>query len=168
MGIGDTEWYEKAVMELDSALNKWLDSVPEHRKSILSIAVFIVDIPQTVKWENQNDASIFFSQSAILYSAYYWVQIQIHRKFIPRPGHTSSMLSFPSLTICTNAARSCIRIGETYHKKQGSPLYPNILVSLIRGRRVELSESGTLDVFVQLGCSPCFKSCQVSSTESKL
>ncbi|KAK7451800.1 Gypsy retrotransposon integrase-like protein 1 [Stygiomarasmius scandens] len=113
MGIGDTEWYEKAVMELDSALNKWLDSVPEH-----------------LKWENQNDTSIFFSQSAILYSAYYWVQIQIHRKFIPRPGHTSSTLSFPSLTICTNAARSCIRIGETYHKKHGSPLYPNILMSL--------------------------------------
>ncbi|KAK7441039.1 Gypsy retrotransposon integrase-like protein 1 [Stygiomarasmius scandens] len=111
MGIGDSKWYEKAVMELDSALNKWLDSVPEH-----------------LKWENQNDTSIFFSQSAILYSTYYWVQIQIHRKFIPRPGHSSSL--FPSLTICTNAARSCIRICETYYKKQGSPLYPNILLSL--------------------------------------
>jgi len=38
MGIGDSKWYEKAVMELDSALNKWLDSVPEHRRLLLSVA----------------------------------------------------------------------------------------------------------------------------------
>ncbi|KAK7457844.1 Gypsy retrotransposon integrase-like protein 1 [Stygiomarasmius scandens] len=112
MGIGDTEWYQKAVMELDSALNKWLDSVPEH-----------------LKWENQNDTSIFCSQSAILYSTYYWIQIQVHRRFIPRPGRSSST-SFPSLTICTNAARSCIRVCEAHYKKKPSLLLPHFLISL--------------------------------------
>ncbi|KAK7457846.1 Gypsy retrotransposon integrase-like protein 1 [Stygiomarasmius scandens] len=112
MGIGDTEWYQKAVMELDSALNKWLDSVPEH-----------------LKWENQNDASIFFSQSTVLYSTYYWIQIQVHRRFIPRPGRSSNT-SFPSLTICTNAARSCIRVCEAHYKKKPSLLLPHFLMSL--------------------------------------
>ncbi|THU86599.1 hypothetical protein K435DRAFT_782796 [Dendrothele bispora CBS 962.96] len=113
MGIGNIEWYEKAVMELDSALNQWVDSVPDH-----------------LKWENQKDtSSVFFSQSAILHQLYYWVQIQVHRMFIPRPGQSSGVLSFPSLEICTNAARSAIRVCETHINKK-SLLYPHFLISL--------------------------------------
>ncbi|THU77325.1 hypothetical protein K435DRAFT_738552 [Dendrothele bispora CBS 962.96] len=113
MGIGNIEWYEKAVMELDSALNQWVDSVPDH-----------------LKWDSQKDtSSVFFSQSAILYQLYYWIQIQVHRTFIPRPGQSSGPLSFPSLEICTNAARSAIRVCETHIKKK-SLLYPHFLISL--------------------------------------
>ncbi|KAK7457845.1 Gypsy retrotransposon integrase-like protein 1 [Stygiomarasmius scandens] len=132
MGIGDTEWYQKAVMELDSALNKWLDSVPEH-----------------LKWENQNDTSIFFSQSTILYSTYYWIQIQVHRRFIPSPGRSSST-SFPSLTICTNAARSCIRVCEAHYKKKTS-LLPHFLMSLFGSAIVLI-----LNVTRSAQMNPCF------------
>ncbi|THU96970.1 hypothetical protein K435DRAFT_78876 [Dendrothele bispora CBS 962.96] len=112
MGIGNIEWYEKAVIELDSALNKWVDSVPDH-----------------LKWDNQKDTSVFFSQSAIIYSLYYWVQIQVHRMFIPRPGKSSGILSFPSAEICTNAARSATRVCETHITKK-SLLYPYFLIPL--------------------------------------
>ncbi|THU96982.1 hypothetical protein K435DRAFT_778274 [Dendrothele bispora CBS 962.96] len=100
MGVGSLEWYEKVVMQLDSALNKWLDSVPEH-----------------LQWDKKHDSQLFFSQSALLYSIYYWIQIQVHRPFIPRPGQDKSVLSFPSLAICTNAARSCIRVCESHCRR---------------------------------------------------
>ncbi|KAF5346392.1 hypothetical protein D9758_012772 [Tetrapyrgos nigripes] len=101
LGIGNIEWYEKAVMGIDSALNQWLDSMPEH-----------------LLWGRQNPDPIFFTQSTLLYSWYYWIQISVHRRFIPRPRDSSGILSFPSLAICTNAARSCVRICETYVKRE--------------------------------------------------
>ena len=50
-------------------------------------------------------------QSASLYIYYYYIQIPIHRPFFPSPVKPSR-LPFPSLAICTNAARSCIHIAE--------------------------------------------------------
>ncbi|THU96973.1 hypothetical protein K435DRAFT_778270 [Dendrothele bispora CBS 962.96] len=135
MGIGNIEWYEKAVMELDSALNQWVDSVPEH-----------------LKWDNQKDTSVFFSQSAILYSLYYWVQIQVHRMFIPRPGQSYGILSFPSLAICTNAARSIIRVCETHITKK-SLLYPHFLISLFNSATV-LALNLTRSVHQKLNFDP--------------
>lgn len=32
LGHVGPHWEERTVMELDSALNQWLDSLPEHRK----------------------------------------------------------------------------------------------------------------------------------------
>ncbi|KAK7457803.1 Gypsy retrotransposon integrase-like protein 1 [Stygiomarasmius scandens] len=95
MGISTLDWQERAVVELDSALNKWVSEVPSH-----------------IKWDIQHQDEKFFAQSAVLYSMYYWVQIQVHRRFIPRPGQKSQS-NFPSLAICTNAARSCIHVVET-------------------------------------------------------
>ncbi|THU79383.1 hypothetical protein K435DRAFT_973177 [Dendrothele bispora CBS 962.96] len=103
LGTAGPDWNQKAVIELDSALNKWIDSVPSH-----------------LRWDTQHQHDIFFSQSAILHASYYWVQIQVHRRFIPRPGQ-KSQLSFPSLAICTNAARSCIRVVESYLKRRFLP-----------------------------------------------
>ncbi|THU81703.1 hypothetical protein K435DRAFT_841203 [Dendrothele bispora CBS 962.96] len=92
----EVEWYQQVVIELDSALNAWVDSVPPH-----------------LQWDQPHQNDIFFSQSTFLWSWYYFVQIQVHRKFIPGPGHVSN-LPFPSLTICTNAARSSIRVIEAH------------------------------------------------------
>lgn len=44
-------------------------------------------------------------QSALLYSFYYATQILVHRPFIPSSTRPSKV-AFPSLAICTNAARS--------------------------------------------------------------
>ncbi|THU89666.1 hypothetical protein K435DRAFT_781503 [Dendrothele bispora CBS 962.96] len=90
---------EKAVLDLDAALNKWIDSLPEH-----------------LKWDPNREDELFFRQSAMIHWEYYWIQIFIHAQFIPRPGKTS-VLPFPSLAICANAARSCLHVVETYTKR---------------------------------------------------
>ncbi|KAK1227496.1 Gypsy retrotransposon integrase-like protein 1 [Marasmius sp. AFHP31] len=95
MGISGIEWKRKAVTELDSALNKFLDEIPDH-----------------LKWDPEMSNPVFFQQSALLYCTYHWVQIQVHRPFIPRPGQ-ESILSSPALAICSNAARKVICISET-------------------------------------------------------
>ena len=63
----------------------------------------------TVRWDPNREDRKWFDQSALLYCAYYHLQILIHRPFIPSPKKPSP-LSFPSLAICTNAARSCSHV----------------------------------------------------------
>ncbi|KIJ14786.1 hypothetical protein PAXINDRAFT_78504 [Paxillus involutus ATCC 200175] len=100
VGFVGQQWEQHFVAELDSALNQWIDAVPKH-----------------LRWDPTGDAnSPFFSQSSLLYSSYYLVQISIHRPFIFSPRKPSP-LSFPSLTICTNAARSCSRVIDVYNQR---------------------------------------------------
>ncbi len=63
----------------------------------------------TVKWDPLREDMTFLTQSATLYAEYYTIQIMVHRLFISSPRRPSPS-SFPSLTICTNAARSCIHV----------------------------------------------------------
>ncbi|KAF8506241.1 fungal-specific transcription factor domain-containing protein, partial [Hysterangium stoloniferum] len=90
-------WEQDVIVGLDSSLNRWVDSVPEH-----------------LRWDpaRQTDEIVFY-QSAALYITYHHVQILVHRRYImPRLKKWGSTPTFtlPSLTICTNAARSCSRI----------------------------------------------------------
>ncbi|KAF8915577.1 fungal-specific transcription factor domain-containing protein [Mucidula mucida] len=84
--VGD-KWKKHIVTELDSALNKWVDSIPDH-----------------IRWDPHREDDRFFSQSVALYCWYYHLQILIHRPFIPS-ARNPNPTSFPSLSICTNAAR---------------------------------------------------------------
>ncbi|SJL11421.1 uncharacterized protein ARMOST_14824 [Armillaria ostoyae] len=93
--VGHT-WAQTNVSELDSMLNKWFDMIPDH-----------------LRWDPNRSYDSFFDQSALLYIVYYNTQIQIHRPFI----HKSSPLSFPSLVICTNAAKACTRVLEVQKQK---------------------------------------------------
>ncbi|KAK0454126.1 fungal-specific transcription factor domain-containing protein [Desarmillaria tabescens] len=93
--VGQT-WAQTNVSELDSMLNKWFDMIPDR-----------------LRWDPNRSYDAFFDQSAVLYTVYYNMQIQIHRPFI----HKSSPLSFPSLVICTNAAKACTRVLEVQKKK---------------------------------------------------
>ncbi|KAG7096472.1 hypothetical protein E1B28_003904 [Marasmius oreades] len=126
MGIFGIDWKRRAVLELDSALNKYVDTIPEH-----------------LKWDPDNPDPVFFQQSATLYAIYHWVQIQIHRPFIPRPGQ-EPILPFPSLEICCNAARKTIHIIERLHARMDkamavlesvtfivSPLFTSTLILLL-------------------------------------
>ncbi|KAG6334450.1 hypothetical protein ID866_4639 [Astraeus odoratus] len=98
------QWEERVVAELDSAMNKWIDAVPDH-----------------LRWERNRDVNTpFFAQSCVLYASYYQLQILIHRPFIPSPRRPS-LLSFPSLAICTNAARSCSHVLDMYNRRCGVP-----------------------------------------------
>ncbi|KAF7331675.1 Fungal-trans domain-containing protein [Mycena kentingensis (nom. inval.)] len=100
----DEKWEERIVTELDSALNDWLTDLPAH-----------------LVWEGRapnssaaDRAEMFADQSATLYCEYYFTQINIHRPFLPpmRKKGRPPLSAIPSLAICTNAARSCIRIGH--------------------------------------------------------
>ncbi|KAG7086785.1 hypothetical protein E1B28_002713 [Marasmius oreades] len=117
MGVSGIDFRRKAVMELDSALNKFLDTIPNH-----------------LRWNSENPDPVFFQQSAMLYATYYWVQIQVHRPFIPRPGQ-ESVLPFPSLTICSNAARATVNMLEILHSRRemgmvALEIFPNTLTPL--------------------------------------
>lgn len=83
-------------------------------------------IMPSVKWSPQIEDDGFFQQAALLRIMYHWVQITIHRPFIPAiaiDGKVSS-LSFPSLAICTNAARAASHVIGEYVKRgfEGSPM----------------------------------------------
>ncbi|CAA7269319.1 unnamed protein product [Cyclocybe aegerita] len=95
------EWKPRVLVELDSSLNKWLDSVPEH-----------------LRWDPNRANIDDFNISALLYTLYYYVQILTHRPFISSPKNLSP-LPFPSLTICTNAARACARIVDVQRLRSG-------------------------------------------------
>ncbi|KAF9463753.1 fungal-specific transcription factor domain-containing protein [Collybia nuda] len=94
LGFVGPQWEEKLVADLDSALNSWADSVPDH-----------------LRWNPHREDDIFFNQSASLWCFYYHIQILVHRPFIPSPRRPVP-LPFPSLAICTNAARSCSHVAS--------------------------------------------------------
>jgi len=111
-------------------LNKWVDSVPDHRPSHSSLFRIVTHL-SSVRWDPNREDDTFFNQSVLLYATYYHIQIIVHRPFIPSPNKPSP-LAFPSLAICTNAARSCSHVVDIHRKKNRKPLpliqvyYPSI------------------------------------------
>lgn len=101
LGFVGPRWEQHIVSELDSALNHWVDCIPDH-----------------LRWDPNREHTLFFNQSAILYCMYYHVRLLVHRPFIPTPGKPSTT-SFPSLAICTNAARACSHVADVQRKRQG-------------------------------------------------
>ncbi|KAJ2915986.1 hypothetical protein MD484_g4433, partial [Candolleomyces efflorescens] len=108
-GMTPAEWDRATLAGLDSSLNAWVDSVPDH-----------------LKWD-PHSSGVFFDQSAMLFATYYYIQILAHRPFIT--VRNQPVLAFSSLAICTNAARACIRITETQSKKGRVP-NPQMQVAL--------------------------------------
>ncbi|KAJ4482595.1 fungal-specific transcription factor domain-containing protein [Lentinula aciculospora] len=111
LGVEGMSRNQRAVMELDSALNAWVGSVPDH-----------------VKWDPNRSDPVSLLQSTMLYTSYYWMQV--HRKFIPGPGRETILNGFPSMAICANAARSCIRIAQSCEIIHQAPV-PPVLISAI-------------------------------------
>ncbi|KAJ6609592.1 fungal-specific transcription factor domain-containing protein [Mycena sp. CBHHK59/15] len=101
LAVRDDAWEEHLVAELDSALNKWVDSIPEH-----------------LRWDPHREDPIFFRQSVALYCSYYHVQMTMHRPFIPMIRQTAPT-ALPSLAICTNAARSCSHVADISCQRMG-------------------------------------------------
>ncbi|KAJ7141278.1 fungal-specific transcription factor domain-containing protein [Mycena epipterygia] len=107
-------WSQSVVAELDSALNQWLDSLPDH-----------------LRWDPNREDETFATQSACLFASYYHVQIQIHRSFIPSPGNDAPLsTTFPSLAICANSARSCSHVMEA-QAKRGLVAHPHVVSALM-------------------------------------
>ncbi|KIY66985.1 hypothetical protein CYLTODRAFT_422928 [Cylindrobasidium torrendii FP15055 ss-10] len=81
------KWRQHLVTELDSTMNRWVDSIPEH-----------------LRWDPHQANDIFFKQSFIINLHFHHLKILAHRPFITSSKVESSG-SLPSQTICTNAAR---------------------------------------------------------------
>ncbi|KAF5339474.1 hypothetical protein D9758_015322 [Tetrapyrgos nigripes] len=111
MGRSDLEWSQRTVSELDSMLNNWIGTIPEH-----------------LKWDPNREDTVFFHQSVSLYVSYYWIQILVHKPFIPRLGATSE-ITFPSMAICANAARSACHVMEVQQRHGSLPLV-NVVLTL--------------------------------------
>ena len=87
-----------------------------------------------MRWDPNIESDIHLHQSAWLYSSYYHVQILIHRSFIPVPTKSSTLV-LPSLTICTNAARSCVHLLEVQFKRNVQGAYQNLVCTVAVGYR---------------------------------
>ncbi|CAA7270212.1 unnamed protein product [Cyclocybe aegerita] len=109
--LKDQQWKSRIVAELDSSLNKWFASVPEH-----------------LRWDPNREHDKFFSLSGMLHVTYYHIRILIHIPFIPLPNRPSS-LSLPSLAICKNAARAGCSVAYTCLEKNVMPPLPNVQIA---------------------------------------
>ncbi|KAJ7645245.1 fungal-specific transcription factor domain-containing protein [Mycena polygramma] len=109
IGLGDDRWEEQVVVELDSALNTWFESVPEH-----------------LRWDPDNliKDDTFFDQAAVLYCTYYHTRIIIHRPFIPAMRRAVFPTHLPSLAICNTAARACSHVAQVQQQRRpNNPLW---------------------------------------------
>ncbi|KAK1221480.1 Gypsy retrotransposon integrase-like protein 1 [Marasmius sp. AFHP31] len=133
-GATEVEWNEKIVAELDSALNAWIDIVPAHLKWN----------PNTTDdlGHNLSESNPFFHQSTVLYVTYYWAQMIVHKPFlstISSPVSTAAGARvpgwrFPSMAICTNAAKSVVSLVEIAQRreclKQGDECRPPLSTTI--------------------------------------
>ncbi|KAG5643433.1 hypothetical protein DXG03_000941 [Asterophora parasitica] len=87
LGFVGQQWEESIVSELDSALNAWVDNLPDHRAFYLDsfLKAAPSNLQRTVRWDPTRAHPAFFNQSASLYCAYHNIQILVHRPFIPSP-----------------------------------------------------------------------------------
>ncbi|KAF9009903.1 hypothetical protein BDQ17DRAFT_1347115 [Cyathus striatus] len=123
------DWQKHVVEEMDSALNRWLAATPECRTSL----------------GPQRKDEKFYKLSLMLMGLYYYVQILIHRPFILWQDNAAH--PFPSLTICTNAARACSNLVDAY-RKRGYPLHLNLtLFAFTSGVVLALNRWGTHEIY---------------------
>ncbi|KAJ7636418.1 hypothetical protein FB45DRAFT_906599 [Roridomyces roridus] len=103
------------VLELDSELNNWVDSIPER-----------------LRWDPNQENQILLDQSAAMW-------MLIHRRFIPAPGKLAAKTSFPSLAICANAARSCGHVMDVQARRGRGPLHhPHLMTAVFESAIVLL------------------------------
>ncbi|KAG7444105.1 uncharacterized protein BT62DRAFT_995556 [Guyanagaster necrorhizus] len=76
---------------LDSFLNQWLQSVPEH-----------------LRWNPNSQDGLFFNQSAFLHITYHYTRILVHRPYLPTPQ---------SIATCRDAALATLDIVEAQRRR---------------------------------------------------
>jgi hypothetical protein len=90
-------------------------------KALFSYSHRLIKLIPPVRWDPERKDPLFMGQSAMLYLNYYYIQIMVHRPYIPLPGKPSP-ISLPSLAICTNAARACCNIVDIHRRQTGKHL----------------------------------------------
>ena len=102
-----------------------------------------------VRWDPQREDETFFVQSANLRAAYYFIQIAIHRPFIPSSRKGGS-LSFVALAICASAARAFSHVADAIRKRYPLRTSPSIIV-----RGIFLSRSSSPHFLFNLHADAC-------------
>lgn len=114
---------------MDSALNLWLNGVPDYRRYLWTNDNARYSSNTTlspVTWDSSIQDPARFQLTADLRLLFHYVQILVHRPFIPLiyvSDDDTSPLAFSSLAVCTNAARSAIGILEIYRQRK-YPIMP--------------------------------------------
>lgn len=75
MGLVGSDWEQRAVAELDSAMNEFLGGLPDHREGQFLDSHFFW-LTFVVRWD-PNRTGVFFDQSAVLHAMYYNLQITV-------------------------------------------------------------------------------------------
>ncbi|KAK7044297.1 fungal-trans domain-containing protein [Favolaschia claudopus] len=97
LGWDGPDWEHRAIAQLDSSMNDFLDSIPEH-----------------LRWDATNPPTgTFFDQAALLHIFYNHILIAIHRPYIQR----ATTQGAPSLAICARAARAILHAAEIWLRK---------------------------------------------------
>ncbi|KAF9023957.1 hypothetical protein BDZ89DRAFT_989559 [Hymenopellis radicata] len=108
---------EMILMNFDSVMNKWLESLPPH-----------------LTWRPE-DPNEYFHQSAFIHIIYHYIRVLIHRPFIPTPS-SQQVLTFPSAVVCMSAARSCLSVVQAM--KTRGYLYNLNLVAMVEASALVL------------------------------
>ncbi|KAJ7118356.1 fungal-specific transcription factor domain-containing protein [Mycena epipterygia] len=146
-------WEQDFVADLDSALNRWRDQVPEH-----------------LSWDPARTDPVFFDQSVALHCAYCHLQILIHRSFIPTV-RKSAPTGLPSMTVCTSAARACANMIDVQRRRKGnepvnfimSDVFSAALVLLLNvwsGKRTGLAPDSSPDLENVHKCMEVLRLCE--------
>uniref|UniRef100_D8QBZ5 Xylanolytic transcriptional activator regulatory domain-containing protein n=1 Tax=Schizophyllum commune (strain H4-8 / FGSC 9210) TaxID=578458 RepID=D8QBZ5_SCHCM len=103
------DWQLRVVSCIDSALNSWRENLPTF-----------------LRWSPDETNAELRDQAMLLAAALFLAQIQLHRPFIVAPNTSQS---FPSLAICANAARTCLRMMERNSKMSFTP-WPHAVMAI--------------------------------------
>ncbi|KAF7294504.1 Fungal-trans domain-containing protein [Mycena kentingensis (nom. inval.)] len=102
----DSDWEQRIVDELNTALDNWIDGLPNH-----------------LRWNPEEQRPGFFDQAVALHCSYYNVKMTILRTYIPSPKHMKSFAVSP-LALCLNAAKTCLHIVDVHRKRTGNKPLP--------------------------------------------
>ncbi|KIY66585.1 hypothetical protein CYLTODRAFT_398534 [Cylindrobasidium torrendii FP15055 ss-10] len=117
-GSTDVQQLTDAVANIDSALNNWMAGIPDH-----------------LRWDPHADRQ-YSSQSLVLHSWFYNLQILTHRHFLLAPE--GSPTAFPSLAICTTAARTILNMAHRQRQAEDSAGFSLCFMTVLSGAIVLL------------------------------
>jgi hypothetical protein len=144
------DWEQRIVSELDSKMNEWFDSIPDHRTHAFLLHPVALLACYSVRWDPEQEDLALLDQSAYLYATYYQLQILVHRPFIRARGGVPA--SFPSLAICTNAARACAKVVYQHFARVGRVMPKGIVRTFVQLRLRSLDVYACPASSIYLGC----------------
>jgi len=95
------------------------------------VVIVSLILHSAVRWDPHRENQIFFIQSATLRIVYYFIQITIHRPFIPSFRKESSLL-LPALAICASAARATSHVADALRKRYPTFAVPTLVSAFSR------------------------------------